>query len=76
LAIYEKALGADHPDVATSLNNLALLYQVQGNYAEAASFYQRALAILEQTLGTEHPLVAANLNNLAVLYSAQALVTS
>ena len=27
LAIREKALGPDHPDVATSLNNLAVLYQ-------------------------------------------------
>ena len=26
LAIREKALGPDHPDVATSLNNLAVLY--------------------------------------------------
>jgi len=26
LAIREKALGPEHPDVATSLNNLAMLY--------------------------------------------------
>ncbi|MGH8500651.1 MAG: tetratricopeptide repeat protein, partial [Methylococcales bacterium] len=32
LAISEKALGPDHPDVATSLNNLALLYSAQGAY--------------------------------------------
>ena len=36
LAIREKALGPDHPDVATSLDNLAKLYQAQGKYAEAA----------------------------------------
>ena len=30
LAIREKALGPDHPDVATSLNNLARLYQPPG----------------------------------------------
>jgi hypothetical protein len=35
LAIREKALGRDHPDVATSLNNLAALYDVQGRYADA-----------------------------------------
>ena len=28
LAIREKALGPEHPDVATSLNNLALLYNI------------------------------------------------
>src|SRR5262249_13121382 len=45
LAIREKALGRDHPDVATALNNLALLYRGQGRYADAEPLYQRALAI-------------------------------
>jgi hypothetical protein len=35
LAIREKALGRDHPDVATALNNLAQLYLSQGRYADA-----------------------------------------
>ena len=30
LAISQKALGPDHPDVAQSLNNLADLYSAQG----------------------------------------------
>ena len=30
LQIYEQQLGANHPNVATSLNNLALLYDAQG----------------------------------------------
>jgi len=29
LAISEKALGKNHPDVATILNNLALLYKLE-----------------------------------------------
>jgi tetratricopeptide (TPR) repeat protein len=37
LAIHEKALGPEHPVVATGLNNLAFLYQAQGRYAEAES---------------------------------------
>ena len=47
LAIREKALGPDHPDVAESLNNLAELYSNQGKYAEAEPLYKRALAIDE-----------------------------
>jgi hypothetical protein len=35
LAIYEKVLGPEHPEVARSLNNLALLSYTQGQYAEA-----------------------------------------
>ena len=71
LAIKEKALGPDHPDVATSLNNLALLYKAQGKYVEAEPLYQRALAIREKALGPEHPDVAKSLNNLAELYQDQ-----
>ena len=35
LQIAEQEVGPDHPDVATSLNNLAELYCVQGRYAQA-----------------------------------------
>ena len=41
-----------------SLNNLAALYQAQGNYAEAAPLYRRSLANREKALGPEHPQVA------------------
>ena len=71
LTIWEKALGPNHPDVATSLNNLAVLYKDQGNYAKAETFHQRALAIKEKALGPNHPDVASSLNNLAVLYKDQ-----
>jgi tetratricopeptide (TPR) repeat protein len=71
LAIREKALGPDHPAVATSLNNLALLYHAQGQYAQAQPLYTRALAIREKALGPDHPAVAASLNNLALLYNSQ-----
>jgi tetratricopeptide (TPR) repeat protein len=71
LMINEKALGPDHPDVATSLNNLAALYRAQGKYGEAEPLYKRSLAILEKVLGPDHPDVATSLNNLAALYRAQ-----
>ena len=50
--------GADHPKVATSLSNLALLYKIQGRYDEAESLYQRSLQIYEQIYGPDHPDVA------------------
>ncbi|MDY7012082.1 MAG: tetratricopeptide repeat protein [Cyanobacteriota bacterium] len=70
LAIFEKALGTNHPDVALSLNNLAELYRKMGNYSAAEPLYQRSLEIREKALGAEHPNVATSLNNLASLYSA------
>ncbi len=53
--------------MATSLNNLALLYQDQGKYTEAEPLYERSLAIREKALGPEHPDVAASLENYAAL---------
>jgi tetratricopeptide (TPR) repeat protein len=51
LAIREKALGPDHPDVALSLNNLAELHRTIGDYGLAKPLYQRALTIWEKALG-------------------------
>ncbi|WP_346291512.1 tetratricopeptide repeat protein, partial [Sphaerothrix gracilis] len=65
------SLGEDHPNFATSLNNLALLYYSQGRYGEAEPFYQEALAIWREQLGERHPAVASSLNNLALLYREQ-----
>ncbi len=42
----ENALGAAHPLVAASLNNLAELYRGQNRYAEAEPLSERALEIL------------------------------
>jgi hypothetical protein len=33
LAIYERVLGPEHSSTATSLNNLAHLFQAQGDFA-------------------------------------------
>jgi tetratricopeptide (TPR) repeat protein len=61
----------DHPDVAKSLNNLAVLYADQGRYADAEPLQKRALAIREKARGPDDPDVATSLNNLAELYRKQ-----
>jgi tetratricopeptide (TPR) repeat protein len=71
LAIREKALGPEHPDVANSLNNLAALYVEQGRYADAEPLHQRSLAIREKALVPEHPDIAKSLNYVAILYYYQ-----
>jgi tetratricopeptide (TPR) repeat protein len=67
----ETRFGADHPDTATSLNNLAALYRSQGKYESAEPLFQRALDIKERQLGADHPSTATSLNNLAFLYESQ-----
>jgi|APMI01.1.fsa_nt_gi tetratricopeptide (TPR) repeat protein len=55
LEILEKTLGKDHPDIATNINNLALLYQAQAKYKKSEFFYQQAITIVEKSLGKNHP---------------------
>ncbi|MEL6438977.1 MAG: tetratricopeptide repeat protein, partial [Cyanobacteria bacterium J06621_8] len=60
----KQLLGEQHPDLATSLNNLAALYDSQERYESADPLYQKALAILEATLGEDHPNTKACRDNL------------
>jgi tetratricopeptide (TPR) repeat protein len=71
IAIYEKALGPDHPNVATAVYNLAVLYRSQGRYTDAEALFIKSLAIQEKALGPDHIEVARSLNNLATLYNQQ-----
>jgi tetratricopeptide (TPR) repeat protein len=75
LRIMEQVLGPDHPDVATPLVGLAVLYYEQGKYAEAEPLYQRALRIQERALGTNDPEVAYALTGLGSLYAEQGKYT-
>jgi tetratricopeptide (TPR) repeat protein len=62
--------GLEHPDTATSLNNLATLYQDLGYFAKAEPLFQEALRIRQKVLGPEDHDTAESLNNLAMLYHA------
>ena len=70
LAIDEESYGAEHPNVAIRLNNLAQLLQTTNRLTEAEPLMRRALAIDEQSYGVEHPGVAIRLSNLAQLLQA------
>jgi tetratricopeptide (TPR) repeat protein len=67
LVIAEKALGPEHPLVATALSNLAVLLQGKADYTGAEPLYRQALAIDQKALGPEHQDVARDLNNLGSL---------
>ncbi|WP_334973832.1 FxSxx-COOH system tetratricopeptide repeat protein [Nostoc sp.] len=71
LKIAQKRLGDEHPNVATSLNNLANLYRYQGRYSKAEPLLQQSLALWQRLLGFNHPSIGASLNNLANLYRSQ-----
>jgi tetratricopeptide (TPR) repeat protein len=55
LAIRERVLGAEHPDVFLSCYNLALCLEKQGRLEEALAFAKRAGEGWKRVLGEEHP---------------------
>ena len=69
--IYERVYGTEHPETATTYNNIAGVYQNQGDYAKALEWFYKALAICERVLGDEHPSTAKTYNNIATVYRAQ-----
>jgi hypothetical protein len=69
--IDEKALPADHPDLATRYSNLAGLYQAQGRYGEAEPLFRKALEIQARKLGPNHPDTIATSKGLADLLRTQ-----
>jgi tetratricopeptide (TPR) repeat protein len=71
LSAIESRFRADHPNVATSLNNLAGLYELQGKYDDAEPLYLRSLSIREGQISSDSLSVAQSLNNLAGLYREQ-----
>jgi eukaryotic-like serine/threonine-protein kinase len=68
LAIRERALGAEHPAVATVLNNLAAVHRARGDHATAQALLERVLAIREHAFGPDNPMVATALSNLAAIH--------
>jgi len=69
IAIMERALGRNHPELARSVAGLGFLYTDQGDYVRAETLLQRALAIYEKGIDEENVLVASTLNRLGLLYS-------
>jgi CHAT domain-containing protein len=75
LAIREKTLGPNHPDVATALHLLANSYTFQARYADAEARYKRALAIREKAFGPDSAEAVSTLDSLASLYDNQGRYT-
>jgi tetratricopeptide (TPR) repeat protein len=71
LAMGRKLLGEIHPDVATTLNNLAVLYEDEGDLARAEQAYRQVLETRRKLYGERHPKVARILSNLAALLQAR-----
>ena len=70
LALKEKALGRDHPDIGVSEGNMAIALAEMGRHQEALVHIERAIGILEAGLGIGHPDLAIQLNNRGEILNA------
>ena len=71
--IQEEELGPLHPDLANTLNNLAIVAEKTGNASEAEALYRRAAAIAAATLPSDHPMVLDSRQNLEDFCRARGL---
>lgn len=69
LAIIEKMGGKQHPVYLSQLANIADLYGLKGDSAEAERRLLEVLALREKILGRDHADVAATLASLANIYT-------
>lgn len=71
--IQEEELGPLHPDLANTLNNLAVVAEKTGRPSEAEVCYRRAVAIASASLPSEHSMVVASRQNLEDFCRARGL---
>ncbi|MGA7304558.1 MAG: serine/threonine-protein kinase [Rhodothermales bacterium] len=71
LAWQRQHLPENHPDIAATLNDLAVSIKGQSRFAEAQPFYEEALAIQKKVLGSDDPRTATTLKDLAILHGVQ-----
>jgi hypothetical protein len=63
--IQQQELGLHHPDLANTLNNLAIVAEKTGRTSEAETLYRRAASIAAAALPSDHPMVVETKQNLA-----------
>jgi hypothetical protein len=72
LQAREKALGPEHVDTVTSIDNLGTVLERQGKYEEAEAMHRRALEGYEEVLGLEHVDTLTSVNSLGRCWRAKA----
>jgi len=71
LKIRKIVYGPQSLEVASTLSNIGVLYEFEGDLNNAELNYKESLKIKENILGIETPSIGLSLNNLATLYGAQ-----
>jgi hypothetical protein len=71
LELQRRSLGERNPETLAAMNDLAMLYQRQGKYAESESLEAKAIETRRRMLGERDPRLLIEMGNLAYLYMAE-----
>ena len=50
-----KSLPGDHPDIARSYNNIALIHEEKREWKQALELFEKALNIFQHAFASQHP---------------------
>jgi len=68
IPLAEELYGTEHPNTASTYNNIGEVYHTQGDYPKALEYHFKALKIDEKVFGTNHPNTARDYNNIGTVY--------
>jgi len=68
LSIRKKSLPDNHPDFATSYDNLSSVYYNKGEFNKAIEYYNLSLDIRKKSLPENHPDLATSYNDLGAVH--------
>lgn len=71
VTLMKRAIGPEHKETLTAINNLGFIYWQQGKNVEAEQMYKQALAGEEKVLGPDNPLTLVTVINIGSLYTKQ-----
>ena len=69
LDIRRRVLSEEHPDIASSYNNVGISYEKMGDLERGLQYQEKALHIRRRVLGEEHPNTAASYGNVGYSYT-------
>jgi tetratricopeptide (TPR) repeat protein len=73
LVLSQQLYGAEHPQIANCLLDLATIYHGQNLFDRTETYFLQAIAMRQKTLGDAHPDVAIAMQELAAIYHIQAM---
>jgi serine/threonine protein kinase/Flp pilus assembly protein TadD len=74
IALRRQELGPDDPETVGAMNDLAIVLNQVGKFADAQKILEEVVAVKRRALGPEDPLTLKSVNNLAIALALQGLL--